>query len=75
MRGIYSKYHNIVEPHNCTGFIDFNWDDNNKRYNIDYVYSVRKKQENSDLVTAICSGFALCDSIGDIKKIRIYLYG
>lgn len=66
--GSYSKYHNVCEAHKCTGFAVFCWDNTNKRYDVYYTYSVRKEKDSFDLVTAICSGIALSDENGKIKR-------
>ncbi len=68
VRGVYSKYHDVMETHNCTGFAVFYWDDVNKRYDIYYTYSVRREKDSIDLVTAICSGIALSDENGNINR-------
>lgn len=68
VRGVYTKYHNIIATHNCSGYINFCWNDLYKRYDVFYAYSVRKEQDSSDMVTAICSGITLCDEDGNIGK-------
>ena len=67
VRGSYSKYHGNNCIHNCMGFADFVWDDINKRYDVYYVYSVRKEGDTTDLVTAFCKGIAVCNEIGALE--------
>lgn len=68
VRGFYAKYHNIELPHDCTGFADITWNDENKRYDIVYTYSVRQTKAPTDLVTAICRGTSTCDENGYLNK-------
>lgn len=68
VRGNYTKYHDVAATHNCTGYAFFYWNETNKRYDVYYTYSVRKEQESTDLVTAICNGIALSDENGKIDK-------
>lgn len=67
VRGQYKKYHNETAIHNCSGYVNFCWNDLYKRYDVYYVYSVRKENDVIDLVTAICSGIAICDENGNIE--------
>lgn len=68
VRGIYSRYHDIEGVFNCAGFVNFLWNDSQKKYEVYYVYSVRKQQDLSDLVTAYCKGSATCNEEGNVDK-------
>lgn len=68
VRGEYIKYHGVEAPHYCNGFVNFTWNEVQKRYDIYYVYSVRKEGDNSDLVTAVCKGISVCNEEGNLIR-------
>ncbi|MGM9564168.1 MAG: hypothetical protein ACI3VQ_08880 [Faecousia sp.] len=74
IHGKFKKYHNIRESHNSNGFAVFEWNDAKKRYDVRYVYSVKKHNGSKDIVTAACSGFAQNCPDGNVKnKITLHL--
>ena len=66
VRGVYTKFHNDIANYNSSGYVNFCWDDLHKKYDVYYVYSVRKEHATIDLVTSICSGIAIYNE--SIKK-------
>lgn len=68
VRGEYELYHGTRQIHNCTGYSVFTWNEDEKRYEVYYSYSVRKEQDTVDLVTAICRGNARGDNNGDVGR-------
>ena len=53
--------------HHSSGFAVFEWNEAGKRYDVKYVYSVRKHHTTKDMVTAICSGFSKDCPDGNVK--------
>ena len=71
--GRYIKYHNIDDEFNCSGFVNFVWNDSKKEYDIYYVYSVRRRNNSADLVTAYCKGIAAANDDGSLLNNKLQM--
>lgn len=68
MKGIFEKYHGNTARYVSSGFATFSWNEGKEKYDIWYSYSTQKENDNTDLVTAICSGSASGDKNGNVGK-------
>ncbi len=68
MRGEFEKYHGNTARYVSSGFATFSWNESTEKYDVWYAYSTQKENDNTDLVTAICSGSASSKKNGNIGR-------
>ena len=66
VKGEFSKYQGQAVKHFSTGVVSFGWSPNEHRYNIKYIYSVRKARSDKDEITCFSKGTLSADYDGQL---------
>lgn len=68
VRGEFSCYQGTSKCHFSKGVVLFLWDEERDRYSVTYTYTVYQEYTSESLITAVCNGYAVEESIANSSE-------